>query len=142
MDKLTKKIVSCLPYGKPFLFVDKIIQVSDNKIAGEYRFRKDEFFYRGHFKDNPVTPGVIILETMGQIGLVCFAVYLTNCNFTHMPLLSFMESEYYYIVKPGEKVIVESHKIYFRNNTLRCKVTMHNSEKVLVSTLNAILKLS
>ena len=34
------------------------------------------FFYKGHFKENPITPGVLLIETMAQIGVVCLGIYL------------------------------------------------------------------
>ena len=142
MTDFNKKILKYLPYDSPFLFVDKIAEVSYNHIVGEYTFKTNEYFYAGHFKNNPVTPGVIILETMGQIGLVCFAIHLNNYNFSQQPLLSYLESEFYSVVKPGEKVIVKGEKIYFRNNTLKCKIIMQNEDNVQIATLNAILKLN
>ena len=43
---------------------------------GFYTFKEDEYFYQGHFKDNPITPGVILTEVMAQIGVVCLGIYL------------------------------------------------------------------
>ena len=74
MDK--KDIIQYLPYSKPFLFVDELLEVSENGVSGTYTFSESEFFYKGHFKENPITPGVILTETMAQIGLVCLGIYL------------------------------------------------------------------
>ena len=63
-------IISQLPYSQPFLFVDELLQIDENGVTGTYRFPKDSFFYEGHFKDNPVTPGVILTECMAMIGSV------------------------------------------------------------------------
>ncbi|MBT8319592.1 MAG: hydroxymyristoyl-ACP dehydratase, partial [Gramella sp.] len=62
-----QKILDQLPYSKPFLFVDEILEVNDNSISGTFTFSKDLDFYRGHFSGNPVTPGVILTECMAQI---------------------------------------------------------------------------
>ncbi len=77
---LLKTIVQLLPYSRPFLFVDELTSVNDNGCEGFYIFREDEFFYQGHFKDNPVTPGVILTECMAQIGLVCLGIYLVQSS--------------------------------------------------------------
>ena len=58
----SKQIISLLPYQEPFLFVDQITNVSDTSITGNYTFKKEADFYKGHFKDNPITPGVILTE--------------------------------------------------------------------------------
>src|SRR5690606_24911798 len=71
-------IIKKLPYEDPFLFVDRINMVSNNAIEGCYTFKEEEFFYRGHFKGQPVTPGVILTECCAQIGLVCLGIYLLN----------------------------------------------------------------
>ena len=54
-----KHILDKLPYSKPFLFVDEILQINENGVEGSYTFDSNLDFYNGHFKNNPVTPGVI-----------------------------------------------------------------------------------
>lgn len=76
-----KEIVTYLPYTDPFLFVDEILEVDDEKIVGVYSYKPTLDFYKGHFKDHPVTPGVILIETMAQIGLVCLGIYLRSSEF-------------------------------------------------------------
>ena len=74
MNKET--IIQLLPYQTPFLFVEELTHVSETGAEGFYSFKEDEFFYEGHFKDNPITPGVILTEVMAQIGVVCLGIYL------------------------------------------------------------------
>lgn len=66
-----KDIIAKLPYTKPFLFVDELLHIDENGSMGTYTFDENLDFYKGHFKEKPVTPGVILTETMAQIGLVC-----------------------------------------------------------------------
>lgn len=131
----SKKIISVLPYQKPFLFVDELTHFSDEGISGNYTFKKDEYFYKGHFKDNPVTPGVILTEVMAQIGLVCFGVFLihkTDINLKPQVALTSNAIEFYIPVYPGEKVTVVSEKEYFRFNKLKCQVKMFNTSNELI----------
>ena len=72
------EIISQLPYSEPFLFVDEITSITENGAVGNYSFDENSYFYKGHFKDNPVTPGVILTEVMAQIGVVCLGIYLLN----------------------------------------------------------------
>ena len=122
-------IVKKLPYEKPFLFVDGITHVSDDSIEGHFTFDPKQDFYRGHFKGNPVTPGVILTETMAQIGVVCLGIHLLgdSLNDTTKIALSSIEVEYLKPVFPGEKVIVTGKKIYFRFGKLKCTVSMRNT---------------
>lgn len=132
-----KEIIGYLPYQEPFLFVDQIFDISEDGISGSYTFKPDEYFYKGHFKDMPITPGVILTETMAQIGLVCLGIYLIReklkaSGFPEIALTS-NAMEFYLPVLPGEKVKVISEKEYFRFNKLKCAVKMFNDTGDLVS---------
>jgi 3-hydroxyacyl-[acyl-carrier-protein] dehydratase len=122
-----QEIISKLPYSTPFLFVDELLEINENGVEGTYTFDENLDFYKGHFKENPVTPGVILTEVMAQIGLVCLGIYLVNTlNENSAIALTSTEIEFLKPVFPNEKVTVISEKIYFRFGKLKCKVKMIN----------------
>ncbi len=131
-----EEIISLLPYSKPFLFVDSIEKINESFVSGTYKYNKNDFFYKGHFKGYPITPGVILTETMAQIGLVCLGIFLLKDEIIHSNITKFAmvssEVEFLVPVFPGEKVMVISEKIYFRFGKLKCKVQMHNSKEEIV----------
>ncbi|HET8803849.1 MAG TPA: hydroxymyristoyl-ACP dehydratase [Aequorivita sp.] len=129
-------ILDLLPYTEPFLFVDEILSVSEESISGSHTFSRDAFFYKGHFKNNPITPGVILTECMAQIGLVCFGIFLLkdeNVSEKSTFALSSTEIDFYLPVFPGDKVTVISEKIYFRFQKLKCKVKLLNAKDEIVA---------
>jgi len=131
------KIISLLPYAEPFLFVDDLEHIDDDGCIGSYTYPKDSFFYAGHFIGNPITPGVILTETMAQIGLVCLGIYLMREKINETTLLPEMAMvsnsiNYFLPVIPDEKVTVTSRKVYFRFGKLKCAVELRNSQKALV----------
>tara|TARA_B110000967_G_scaffold37434_1_gene36879 strand:- start:333 stop:773 length:441 start_codon:yes stop_codon:yes gene_type:complete len=132
----SEQIINNLPYASPFLFVDALTEVSENGVSGNYIFKEEAFFYRGHFKENPITPGVILTETMAQIGVVCLGIYLLRDEISLKRKLQIVltsnQTDFYIPVLPNEKVTVISEKEYFRFNKLKCKVKMMNSKEELV----------
>jgi len=141
-----KNIIRLLPYQAPFLFVDELMSLSELGAEGCYTFKEDEFFYLGHFKDNPITPGVILTEVMAQIGVVCLGIYLLRdeISTTKKPQIALTSNhiDFFLPVYPKERVKVVSKKIYFRFNKLKCKVELFNEKNELVcrGTISGMLK--
>ena len=138
---LKRDVLALVPQQPPFRFIDEIIHLDDDRIIGAYRFREDEYFYRGHFPGNPITPGVILIETMAQVGVVAFGIYLLSRQKGMRPsdmklpisLFSLADGvEFKQIVKPGERVIVKAKKNYFRKMTIKAGVLMENENGELI----------
>ena len=139
-------VLQLLPFQAPFLFVEELTYISENRSEGYYTFKNDEYFYQGHFKDKPITPGVILTEVMAQIGVVCLGIYLLKKSFSEIKkpqiALTSNEVDFFLPVKPKERVNVVSEKIYFRFNKLKCKVQLFNEKNELVceGTISGMLK--
>ena len=116
--------------------MDELTHISDNGVRGNYTFKKSDYFYRGHFKDYPITPGVILIEVMAQIGVVCLGIYLLRERFSDLKkaqvTLTSSNIDFFLPVKPKQRVNVVSEKIYFRFNKLKCKVQLFNEKNQLV----------
>jgi len=138
------RVLNSVPQQHPFRFIDAIMELDDEHIVGSYRFREDEYFYQGHFPGRPVTPGVILIETMAQTGVVAFGLYLSmtqkqgDVSEKLMTLFTLVEEvEFTGMVHPGERVIIRGHKDYFRMGSLKSKVSMEreNGEPVSFGAL-------
>ncbi len=62
------QVAQWLPHRYPFLLVDKIIELSDHHVVGVKNVTFNEYFFQGHFPNNPVMPGVLQIEAMAQTG--------------------------------------------------------------------------
>lgn len=127
-------ILTKLPYTSPFLFVDTLHSVNENGVEGSYTFPGDAWYYIGHFKENPVTPGVILTEAMAQIGVVCLGIFLMGDDLSEDIQIAMTSTamDFYVPVFPAETVTVSSTKEYFRFHKLKCRVEMYNSQGELV----------
>ena len=88
-------IEKTLPHRFPFLLVDKIIHLSDTTIVGIKNVTFNEWFFQGHFPNNPVMPGVLQIEALAQTGgILCinamkggqydtYFLRIDNCKFKH-----------------------------------------------------------
>ncbi len=135
------EIKAKLPYTKPFLFVGELLHVDENGAKGTFTFSPDMDFYKGHFAGFPVTPGVILTETMAQIGVVCLGIYLEGMETIASIAMTSSEIAFLKPVFPGETVTVVSEKIYFRFGKLKCRVSMWNEsgEEVCNGTIAGMI---
>jgi 3-hydroxyacyl-[acyl-carrier-protein] dehydratase len=130
-----EEILLHLPYAPPFLFVDALEYIDEEKVTGTYIFNADLPCYQGHFKGHPVTPGVLLTEVMAQIGVACLGIYLLRDSIRQqVPAVAMTSTQidFYLPVSPGEKVKATAEKIYFRFNKLKCRVALYNAAGQLV----------
>ena len=136
--KLTPdQVLEILPQQDPFRFVDEILEIDDDHIVGTYRFRPEADFYRGHFPGNPVTPGVILIESLAQVAIVALGIYLVareNEAETAKLMTLFTDAnvEFGGIVKPGERVTITAEKVFFRRRKLRSRAEMKLDDGTVV----------
>lgn len=138
-DRLTAgEVLALLPQREPFRFIDEILELDADHIVASYTFRKDADFYRGHFPGNPITPGVILLESMAQAGLVALGIYLYSRQFAPaeaekvITVFTDAKVEFLGTVRPGDRVITTARKKFFRRKKLRAEVDMQLEDGTLV----------
>lgn len=65
-----EQIKAIIPHREPFLLVDEILEMDENHVVGLKYVTGEEDFFRGHFPQEPVMPGVLIIEAIAQAGAV------------------------------------------------------------------------
>ncbi len=132
-----EEVLAALPQQEPFRFVDEILEIDEEHIIGTYRFRPEADFYRGHFPGNPVTPGVILIESMAQVGIVALGLFLLTLESEDdkdkiTTLFTDTSVDFNGIVKPGDRVTISAKKTFFRRRKLRSEAEMRLEDGTVV----------
>lgn len=140
------EVLAMLPQTEPFLFVDEILEVDDDHIVARYRFRPDAAFYRGHFPGRPVTPGVILLESLAQVGVVALGLYQIardqgpEAVRSSLALFTDANVEFSGLVLPGDRVTIRARKVFFRRGKIRSEagMTLDDGTVVISGTISGM----
>ena len=108
---MSQEILATIPHRPPFLFIDEIKEVRTDGAVCTRTFRADEPFYSGHYPGNPITPGVLLCESVFQTA----AIYLTKklqaegvTSADKTPVLCRIEeAKFKGMVKPGDTVTID-----------------------------------
>ena len=127
-------VMEKLPHRYPFLLVDRIIKlIPDERILALKNVTINEPFFQGHFPENPIMPGVLIVEAMAQAGAVLAAKSL-DMDF-HNSLVYFMgidKVKFRKPVTPGDQLIFEIKFLKQRRNVFKMSGTAY-VDKVVVA---------
>src|SRR5260370_12462017 len=92
---------SVLPHREPFLFIDRVLHLSEGTVVAVRTFREDELFFAGHFPGQPIVPGVLLVEGLAQT-MAYFA--LVNRPATRIYLVGIDRARFRSTVWPGSEV--------------------------------------
>jgi len=129
-----QEIMKLLPHRYPFIMIDRILELTPGeKVIALKNVTINEPFFQGHFPENPIMPGVLIIEAMGQAGAVLAAKSLEREP--HNSLIYFMgmdKVKFRKPVTPGDQLIFEMKFIKQRRNVFKMSGTAYVDEKVVV----------
>ena len=100
-----EEIKKLIPHRSPFLFIEKCTIIEKGKIGESIRtFYSDEYFFEGHFPNNPIVPGVVIVEAMAQTAGVVVSENLINHNDQSVLFMSINRAKFRKQVLPNYKI--------------------------------------
>lgn len=100
-----EEIKKLIPHRKPFLFIEECKIIDKGKIGESFRtFVETEYFFEGHFPDNPIVPGVVIVEAMAQTAGVVVSENLINKNDQSVLFMSINKAKFRKPVLPNYKI--------------------------------------
>ena len=108
MNLDTEDIEKLIPHRDPFLFVDKCEIIVPGEHGRSFKiFKNDEYFFKGHFPDNPIVPGVIIIEAMAQTAGIVVSYKLKEFKEKSVLFMSVNKAKFRKPIRPNEKVSFE-----------------------------------
>ena len=138
-DALSKQeVLELVPQQDPFRFIDEILELDAEHIVARHRFSPEADFYRGHFPGNPITPGVILIETAAQAAVVAFGIYLYALETSRedvdklLTIFTDCSVDFSGSVRPGDRVETTGLIKFFRRKKLRATFEMKLDDGTLV----------
>lgn len=139
MDK--EQIKEIIPHRDPFLLIDSIIELEPGvKCVAEKYMSPDEFWFKGHFPDYPVVPGVLMIEMLAQAGCVAMLSLPENKGKTGF-FGGIKEAKFRRQVVPGETLRLETEIIKVKGPIgIGKAIATVNGEKAVVAEISFAIK--
>lgn len=100
-----QQIKEIIPYDEPFLLVDEVEKIESNIIISYKQTLKDDFYFRGHFVDFPIMPGVLVVEGIAQTGTILLRLKIGETHKKNHFLAYQVKSAFFYSpIFPGDKI--------------------------------------
>ena len=101
--------LAMIPHRPPFLFVDEVIELTPDRIVARTRADPDADYFRGHYPNNPVMPGVLVCESVFQAGAILMMHRVgPEQGARATPVLTRInEAKFKHVVRPGQSLAVE-----------------------------------
>jgi 3-hydroxymyristoyl/3-hydroxydecanoyl-(acyl carrier protein) dehydratase len=104
-----EEIKKIIPYQEPFLFVDGVEEIKENKISGFYQTSKEDYYFKGHFVDFKIMPGVLIVEAMAQLSTILLRKKIgENHKDYHFLAYDVKSVQFLKPIFPGDKIEMEA----------------------------------
>ena len=98
------QIRDILPHRFPFLLVDRIVEMEEERIVGIKNVTANEHFFQGHYPDYPVMPGVLIVEALAQCAGVLVLSSIPDRHNKIVLMVSIDEAKFRRPVRPGDQL--------------------------------------
>ena len=114
-----EEIKKILPQRYPFLFIDSVLEFEKDKtLVAIKNVTANEPFFAGHFPKKPVMPGVLLIEAMGQAGIIFMSLsQSTDSSETDLYFLCSVKARFKKPVGPGDRVLIEVTPVKITSNS-------------------------
>ena len=126
------EVMKILKQRYPFLMVDRITDYDDMHVTGYKNVTINEPFFDGHFPGDPTMPGVMILESMGQVASVLLGLKLGHESSDKIAFLAGIDkARFRRPVRPGDQLVTKAELTQVRSSSAKVKTTAYVGDKVV-----------
>ena len=133
-------IKTLIPQREPFLFVDKVLDISDKKITTSLFLSGNEDFFKGHFPGNPIMPGVLLQEAIFQSGAALMATLNSASGLGVVTRVQ--NAKFKSMVKPGDTLSIEVELLEQLANASFMKGNIKVNNKIVVAMEFAVASIT
>jgi len=133
-----EQILNAIPHRPPFLFVDKIVELTTTKIKTTKEISPEEPFFKGHYPGNPIMPGVLICESIFQTGAILLSSIIGDAGDGIPVLTRVSNARFKNMVKPGALLELEAELVEKVSNAFFLKGSASVAGKTVVTVEFAV----
>lgn len=128
-----EQVLKAIPHRPPFLFVDRIVELTETKIKATKEISPEEPFFKGHYPGNPIMPGVLICESIFQTGAILLSSIIGGIGDGVPVLTRISNARFKNMVKPGSLLEMEAELVERVSNAFFLKGSASVAGKTVVT---------
>jgi 3-hydroxyacyl-[acyl-carrier-protein] dehydratase len=138
-----EEIKKIIPYQEPFLFVEEAEILNESEITGSYQTKPDDYYFKGHFVNFPIMPGVLIVEALAQLSTILLRKNMgeDHKNY-HFLAYDVRSCQFYKPVFPGDKITLKSEVLGVYPANEKTKIARVKSQALVESDLKCEARFS
>jgi len=142
--KLSKEeIKKVIPYSEPFLFVDEAEIISENEIKGSFQTKPDDYYFKGHFVDFPIMPGVLVVEALAQLSTILLRKENgENHKNYHFLAYDIKSIQFYKPIFPGDKINLSAEVLGIYPTSEKTKIARVKGQALVDNDLKSEARFS
>lgn len=131
-----EEIMELLPHRYPFILIDRIIEIEPAKSCTALKnVTINEPYFHGHFPDQPVMPGILILESMAQAGAFLTLNSVDNPMSKNMFFSAVEKAKFRKPIIPGDQVRIEMELLKIRMNAVKLRGIAYVDDKIVTEAI-------